>query len=154
MPHVKQYARFVKNSLAGDEAALEHFRDFYDEYFAVLDMSADFYLETLKRVFFEHHIGTGQMQFRGEKVDFASIKNMPLLTVEGANDHLCPPGQTEAAHGVFAGIPKSQRAHYIQPDVGHYGVFSGSKFRSGIYPVIRDFAQKASGAGKVKAKAN
>jgi poly(3-hydroxybutyrate) depolymerase len=152
MPHVKQYAQFVKNSLKGDEAGLEHFREFYDEYFAVLDMSADFYLETLRKVFFEHHIATGQMLFRGEKVDFASIRNMPLLTVEGANDHLCPPGQTEAAHKVFAGIPKVLRQNYVQEGVGHYGVFSGSKFRSGIYPVIRDFAMKVS--GKAKAKAN
>ncbi|MEO7247584.1 MAG: polyhydroxyalkanoate depolymerase, partial [Novosphingobium sp.] len=140
MPHVRQYKLFIKNSLRGYEAPLGKFREFYDEYFAVLDMTEAFYIETLRKVFMEHHIGTDQMFYRGEKVDFASIKDMPLLTVEGANDHLCPPGQTEAAHDVFRGIPPKLRKHYVQEGVGHYGVFSGSKFQSGIYPVIRDFA--------------
>lgn len=138
-PHFKQYARFLKNSMKGDEAALAKFRAFYDEYFAVLDMDAAFYIDTLRKVFFEHHIPTGKMEFRGEKVDFASVDSFPLLTVEGANDHLCPPGQTEAAHDVFSGIPAAMQRNYIQPGVGHYGVFSGSKFRAEIYPVIRDF---------------
>jgi polyhydroxyalkanoate depolymerase len=139
-PHIKQYGRFIKNSLKGDEAALIKFRAFYDEYFAVLDMADTFYLETLKKVFFEHHIPTGQMTFRGEPVDFAAVTTMPLLTVEGANDHLCPPGQTEAAHDVFSGLKPELRRNYLQPGVGHYGVFSGSKFRAEIYPVIREFA--------------
>ncbi len=142
MPHLRQYKSFIKNSLRGDEAPQQKFREFYDEYFAVLDMTASFYIETLRKVFMEHHIGTDKTFYRGEKVDFASIKNMPLLTVEGANDHLCPPGQTEAAHDVFRGLPPKLRKHYVQEGVGHYGVFSGSKFQSGIYPVIRDFAMQ------------
>ncbi|HMO68406.1 MAG TPA: polyhydroxyalkanoate depolymerase, partial [Novosphingobium sp.] len=141
--------RFVKNSLKGDEAALQKFRDFYDEYFAVLDMDAPFYLDTLRKVFFEHHIPTGKMEFRGEKVDFAAVDGFPLLTVEGANDHLCPPGQTEAAHKVFSGIPADMQRNYIQPGVGHYGVFSGSKFRAEIYPVIRDFIGEFEKTGPV-----
>lgn len=146
MPHVKQYKSFIGNSLRGEEAPLEKFRDFYDEYFAVLDMPESFYIETLQKVFMEHHIGTGQMEYRGEKVDFAAVKDVPLLTVEGANDHLCPPGQTEAAHEVFSGIPADKHRNYVQPGVGHYGVFSGSKFQSGIYPVIRDFVREAEAA--------
>ena len=138
-PHLKQYASFVKNSLKGDEEALEKFRNFYDEYFAVLDMDRKFYLDTLEKVFFDHHIPTGQMEYEGELVDFASIDDLPLLTVEGQNDHLCPPGQTVAAHDVFTGIKKSQHKNHLQPGVGHYGVFSGSKFEAQIYPVIRDF---------------
>lgn len=148
-PHFKQYGRFVKNSLKGDEAALQKFRDFYDEYFAVLDMAESFYLDTLKKVFFEHHIPTGKMEFRGEKVDFASVDCFPLLTVEGANDHLCPPGQTEAAHAVFSGIPADMQRNYIQPGVGHYGVFSGSKFRAEIYPVIREFIGEFEKTGAI-----
>ena len=139
MPHVKQYKSFIANSIKGAQTPLTKFRDFYDEYFAVLDMTESFYLQTLQKVFMEHHIPTGQMEFRGEKVDFAAVTEVPLLTVEGANDHLCPPGQTEAAHDVFRGIPPEMRKNYIQEGVGHYGVFSGSKFQSGIYPVIRDF---------------
>ena len=144
-PHIRQYKNFPKISMKGDEAALQKFRDFYDEYLAVLDMAEDFYLDTLKRVFFEHHIPTGKMEFRGKLVDFASVKDLPLLTVEGENDNFCPPGQTEAAHAVFNGIPASKRKNYIQPGVGHYGVFSGSRFQADIYPVIRDFIHEAVG---------
>lgn len=142
-PHLRQYVNFVKNSLKGDTEALDKFRAFYDEYFAVLDMEEKFYLETLRKVFFEHHIPTGQMEYRGEPVDFTLVESLPLLTVEGANDHLCPPGQTEAAHEVFSAIPDDLRANHLQPGVGHYGVFSGSKFSAEIYPVIRDFVWRA-----------
>lgn len=139
MPHVKQHGKFLRNSATGDEDALEKFRDFYDEYFAVLDMAEDFYVETLEKVFFDQHIAKDKMTFRGEKVDFKAIRETSLLTVEGANDNFCPPTQTEAAHDVCASIPADKRGHYIQPGVGHYGVFSGSKFQGEIYPVIRDF---------------
>ena len=142
-PHVKQYYSFVKNSLKGDDEALQKFRDFYDEYFAVLDMTEAFYLDTLKKVFVEHHIPTGQMTYRDEKVDFAGVTDMSLLTVEGENDNFCPPGQTEAAHGIFSGIPADRHKNYIQEGVGHYGVFSGSRFQQHIYPVIRDFIYAA-----------
>lgn len=142
-PHFKQYFNFIKNSIKGDEEALQKFRDFYDEYFAVLDMSEDFYLETLQKVFMEHHIPTGQMTYEGQPVDFSVIEDMCLLTVEGENDNFCPPGQTEAAHGIFSGIPDGKRKNYIQEGVGHYGVFSGSKFQKHIYPVIREFIHEA-----------
>ena len=142
-PHLKQYKDFVRNSLQGEAEALERFRAFYDEYFAVLDMTETFYIDTLRKVFFEHHIPTGRMTFRGEPVDFAAVCDLPLLTVEGANDHLCPPGQTLAAHQIFSGIPEALRDNHLQEGVGHYGVFSGSKFRASIYPVIRAFTERA-----------
>ena len=144
-PHIRQYKNFPKISMKGDDAALQKFRDFYDEYFAVLDMAENFYLDTLKKVFFEHHIPTGKMEYRGTLVDFASVKDLPLLTVEGENDNFCPPGQTEAAHAVFSGVPASKRKNYIQPGVGHYGVFSGSRFQADIYPIIRDFIHETAG---------
>ena len=154
MPHVKQYRTFVAASLKGEEAPLTKFRDFYDEYYAVLDMTEQFYIDTLQKVFMEHQIPKGTITYRGEKVDFGTIKDMALLTVEGGNDHLCPPGQTEAAHDVFRGIPPKKRKNYIQEGVGHYGVFSGSKFQSGIYPVIRDFiGASVKTTDKVSAKA-
>jgi poly(3-hydroxybutyrate) depolymerase len=143
MPHIKQYTNFVKNGIKGDDAALDRFRDFYDEYNAVLDMTESFYLETLKKVFFEHHIPTGQMTYQGELVDFGAIRKTALLTVEGENDNFCPPSQTEAAHDVCKNVPENLRGHYVQPGVGHYGVFSGSKFQAEIYPVIRDFIEHA-----------
>jgi poly(3-hydroxybutyrate) depolymerase len=153
MPHVKQYKNFVVNSLKGNEESLDRFRDFYDEYFAVLDMTETFYVETLQKVFFEHHIPTGQMTYQGELVDFGAIRKTALLTVEGENDNFCPPSQTEAAHDVCFNVPDERRGHYIQPGVGHYGVFSGSKFQAEIYPVIRDFifhADDKSSEGKVR----
>ena len=142
VPHVKKYISFVKDSVSGDEDSTGFFRNFYNEYFAVLDMTEAFYVDTLKRIFYEHHLATGQMTYEGELVDFAAVKKMPLLTVEGGNDGFCPPGQTEAAHGIFANIPKAKRARHVQEGVGHYGVFSGSRFQSDIYPVIRDFIQR------------
>jgi poly(3-hydroxybutyrate) depolymerase len=144
-PHIRQYTQFPKNSINGDEAALEKFRSFYDEYFAVLDMDEAFYLDTLKKVFFEHHIPRGIMEYKGRLVDFAKVKDLPLLTVEGENDNFCPPGQTEAAHQVFSGIAPVKRKNYIQEGVGHYGVFSGSRFQKDIYPVIRDWVHEAAG---------
>ena len=154
MPHVKQYKNFVKNSVKGDEASLEKFRDFYDEYFAVLDMTETFYVETLQKVFFEHHIPTGQMTYEGELVDFGAMRQCALLTVEGENDNFCPPSQTEAAHDVCTNVPDGRRGRYIQPGVGHYGVFSGSKFQAEIYPVIRDFISRSIiEPAEVKAKA-
>jgi poly(3-hydroxybutyrate) depolymerase len=144
-PHIRQYWNFPKNSMKGDDAALQKFRDFYDEYLAVLDMTEAFYLETLQKVFFEHHIPKGICEFRGKPVDFASVKGVNLLTVEGANDNFCPPGQTEAAHDVFSGIPAGKRKNHVQEGVGHYGVFSGSRFQKDIYPVIRDWIHEAAG---------
>jgi len=138
-PHFKQYWNFLVNGLKGDRDSLQRFRDFYDEYFAVLDMDETFYLETLDKIFMEHHIPRGLMTYEGEPVDFAAIDNLPLLTVEGENDNFCPPGQTEAAHQVFSGVPEAMKKNYVQPGVGHYGVFSGSKFQGEIYPVIRDW---------------
>jgi poly(3-hydroxybutyrate) depolymerase len=144
-PHLKQYVSFVKNSLKGDDESLEKFRDFYDEYFAVLDMAETFYIDTLQKVFFEHHIPTGQMTYEGKLVDFGAIRETALLTVEGANDNFCPPTQTEAAHAICANVPEERRGHHLQEGVGHYGVFSGSKFQSDIYPAIRDFIFRTEG---------
>lgn len=143
MPHVKKYLAFVKDSVRGDHVSTDFFRNFYNEYLAVLDSTESFYLETLEKIFFEHHIPKGEMTFRGEPVDFIAMRDMPLLTIEGGKDGFCPPGQTEAAHAIMPNIPKSKRGHYIQEGVGHYGVFSGSRFQNEIYPVIRDFIAKS-----------
>lgn len=146
VPHVKKYWQFVKDSVKGDDASTDFFRNFYNEYFAVLDMTESFYMESLKKIFFEHHIPKGEMTFRGEPVDFSAVEDMALLTIEGGNDGFCPPGQTEAAQGIFSGLSADKRGHYIQEGVGHYGVFSGSRFQNEIYPVIRDFIGKSEAA--------
>lgn len=142
-PHLSKYAGFVKDGVAGNDDASEAFRDFYDEYMAVLDMTESFYLDSLLRIFYEHHIPRGIMTWRGEPIDFGKIGNMPLLTIEGGNDNMCTLGQTEAAHAACPNIPDHLRKHHVQPGVGHYGVFSGSRFQGDIYPVIRDFIQAA-----------
>jgi poly(3-hydroxybutyrate) depolymerase len=143
-PHVERYGQFVKDGFRGNDDAQEVFRDFYDEYFAVLDMTESFYLDSLERIFFEHHMPRGLMTFRGEAIDFGALTDMPLLTIEGANDNMCTPGQTEAAHAICPNIPEAKRAHHVQAGVGHYGVFSGSKFQGEIYPVARDFIKANS----------
>ncbi len=144
-PHFRKYRDFTKDGVKGEAEELEKFRQFYDEYFAVLDMTESFYVETLRKIFFEHHLATGQMTFRGEPVDFGAIKDMPLLTVEGELDNFCPVGQTEAAHAICPNIPESKRRHHVAEGVGHYGIFSGSRFQKDIYPVIRDFVRDFDG---------
>jgi poly(3-hydroxybutyrate) depolymerase len=140
--HIQKTTGFVKDGVRGNHDANEVFRNFYDEYFAVLDMTESFYLESLERIFFEHHLPRGLATFRGKPIDFGLLNSMPLLTVEGGNDNMCTRGQTEAAHDICPNIPKAKRKHHVQEGVGHYGVFSGSRFQSDIYPVARDFIRK------------
>jgi poly(3-hydroxybutyrate) depolymerase len=145
MPHLKKHASFMGDGIKGNDDAAEAFRDFYDEYFAVLDMTESFYVDSLERVFFEHHIPLGLMTYRGERVDFGAIRDMPLLTVEGAKDNMCGPGQTVAAHDICPNIPAHKRGQHVQAGAGHYGVFSGSRFQNEIYPAVRDFMHRAAG---------
>jgi poly(3-hydroxybutyrate) depolymerase len=119
-------------------------REFYEEYFAVLDIAAEFYLDTTRVVFQEHDFARGEMVWAGRPVDPTAITR-PLLTIEGENDEFCPPGQTEAAHQLCTSIPPELKRHHLQPEVGHYGVFSGSRFEEEIYPEIRSFVASASG---------
>jgi poly(3-hydroxybutyrate) depolymerase len=122
----------------GDDQAAMRTREFYREYFAVSDIAAELYLDTVRTVFMEHLLATGRMQWRGRIVNPPAIKTA-LLTIEGENDEICPPGQTAAALGLCGGVPKARRRHHVQPGVGHYGVFSGSRFEREIYPVIKNF---------------
>jgi polyhydroxyalkanoate depolymerase len=108
-----------------------------------MDVPAEFYLETVGRIFQEHHLATGRFTWRGEHVDPAAIRRTALLTVEGAQDDICSPGQTLAAHDLCTGIPEDRKQHHLQPGVGHYGVFSGSRWEAEVYPVIRTFIEGA-----------
>jgi poly(3-hydroxybutyrate) depolymerase len=135
--HINAFAGLFKDVLTGNEDA-ERTKKFYAEYFAVLDIAAEFYLDTARAVFQEHHLADGRLDWRGRRVDPAAIRTA-LMTVEGSKDELCPPGQTEAAHKLCTGIPKSRKRHHLQEGVGHYGVFSGSRFQREIYPEIRSF---------------
>jgi len=133
--HKELFMHLVKND--GD-GAVKH-RDFYDEYLAVMDLTAEFYLQTVETVFIRHALPKGEMTHRGQPVDPAAIRNAALLTVEGENDDISGVGQTQAAHAICTSIPAARRAHYLQPAVGHYGVFNGSRFRAEIVPRIVDF---------------
>jgi poly(3-hydroxybutyrate) depolymerase len=133
--HYTLYANLVKGD--GDSAA-QH-REFYDEYLAVLDMTAEFYLETVRQVFQEQALAKGTFRHRGELVRPDAITKTALMTVEGEKDDISGIGQTQAAHDLCTHIPASKRADYIQPGVGHYGVFNGTRWRTEIQPRIRDF---------------
>jgi poly(3-hydroxybutyrate) depolymerase len=133
--HKDFFMHLVKND--GD-GAVKH-REFYDEYLAVMDLTAEFYLQTVETVFVRHALPKGQMKHRGVAVDPSAIRNVALLTIEGENDDISGLGQTEAAHDLCVNLPLEKKAHYMQPAVGHYGVFNGSRFRSDIVPRICDF---------------
>lgn len=142
--HKDFYMHLVKND--GDSA--EKHRDFYDEYLAVMDLTAEFYLQTVDTVFIKHSLPKGEMMHRTKRVDTTAIRNVALLTVEGENDDISGVGQTKAAQTICTNIPDHMRLHYMQPDVGHYGVFNGSRFRREIAPRIIQFAQAHSKKAK------
>ncbi|GGE21555.1 esterase [Aureimonas endophytica] len=141
--HKDFFLHLVKND--GDSA--EKHRVFYDEYNAVMDLTAEFYLETVDRVFIQHLLPKNEMPYRGGRVDLTKIRRTALLTVEGENDDISGVGQTAAAQTICSSIPEDRRAHYVQPKVGHYGVFNGSRFRAEIAPRIVDFALTHGAAG-------
>jgi polyhydroxyalkanoate depolymerase len=144
--HVGAHVQLYKDLVAGNIERAAATRAFYDEYGAVMDVPAEFYLETVGRIFQEHHLPTGRLTWRGRRVDPAAITRTALLTVEGARDDICSPGQTEAAHDLCTGIPPERKRHHLQPGVGHYGVFSGSRWDTEVYPVLRDFITAAADA--------
>ena len=113
-------------------------RNFYEEYFAVADLPAEFYLETVRLVFQEYALPLGRLTFRGRQVEPAAIRRTALLTVEGERDDICAPGQTLAAQDLCSGLRPYLRTHYVQAGVGHYGVFSGRRWQNHIYPIVRD----------------
>jgi poly(3-hydroxybutyrate) depolymerase len=142
--HLEAHLRLYRDLVAGDTERAATTRAFYDEYGAVMDVPAEFYLETVGRIFQENRLAVGQLSWRGIPVDPGAITSTDLLTIEGARDDICSPGQTEAAHALCTGIPDHRRHHHLQPGVGHYGVFSGSRWEAEVYPVLRDFIAEAA----------
>jgi poly(3-hydroxybutyrate) depolymerase len=147
--HITAHKDFFMHLVKEDGDGADRHRDFYDEYLAVMDLTAEFYLQTVDTVFIRHALPKGEMTHRGVPVEPAAIRNTALLTIEGENDDISGLGQTEAAHALCANIPASRRIHYMQPKVGHYGVFNGSRFRAEIVPRIVDFMAR-HGGGLVK----
>ncbi|QTL05218.1 polyhydroxyalkanoate depolymerase [Aquabacter sp. L1I39] len=137
--HLQAHYDLFRHLIQGDGDSAEKHREFYDEYLAVMDLSAEFYLETVEQVFIRHALPKGEMFHHGARVRPETIRNVALMTVEGEKDDISGVGQTFAAHTLCPLIPDEKRAHWVQPGVGHYGVFNGSRFRSEIAPRISDF---------------
>ena len=137
--HIEAHRNLFMHLVRGDGDSAQKHREFYDEYLAVMDLAAEFYLQTVDTVFVRHALPKGQMTHRGRPVDPAAVRRVAMLTVEGEHDDISGVGQTEAAHRLCVNIPAERRAHWLQPGVGHYGVFNGSRFRAEIAPRISDF---------------
>ncbi|MBM7049146.1 MULTISPECIES: polyhydroxyalkanoate depolymerase [Rhizobium] len=146
--HMIAHKDFFVHLVKNDGEPAEKHRDFYDEYLAVMDLTAEFYLQTVDQVFIKHALPKGELLHRGRQVDPSMIRNVALLTVEGENDDISGVGQTMAAQTICTGIPDHMRMHYLQPDVGHYGVFNGSRFRREIAPRILAFAREHARTGR------
>jgi polyhydroxyalkanoate depolymerase len=136
--HVKAHADLYQHLVDGEHEKAEATRTFYDEYFAVLDLTAEFYLETVREVFQEHALPLGRMRWHGEMVDPKAIRRTALLTVEGEKDDICALGQTLAAHELCTSLRPYRKKHHMQAGVGHYGVFSGKRWQHQIYPIVRN----------------
>lgn len=139
--HITQHLKLYDDLVHGRSGAAKTIKDFYDEYFTVLDMPAEFYLETVDKIFQRHLLPKGQLTWRGQPVDPSAITRTALLTVEGEEDDICGAGQTMAAQTLCSNLRSNRKLHHLQPRVGHYGVFSGSRWEQSIYPVVRDFIQ-------------
>ena len=136
--HLGAHRDLYQHLVDGDEVAAEVTRAFYDEYFAVLDLTAEFYLETVQYVFQEHRLARGVLDFHGRRVDPGAIRRTALLTIEGERDDICSPGQTFPAHDLCRNIRPMRKRHHLQPGVGHYGVFNGRRWQQQIYPLVHN----------------
>ena len=137
--HIKQHIELANHLVKGDIEKAETIKTFYDEYFAVMDLDAEFYIDTIRDVFHEHLLPQGRLTHRGRPVNPAAIRRMGLMTVEGEKDDICSIGQTLAAQELCTSVRAYRRVHHMQAGVGHYGVFSGRRWNNEIYPLLRDF---------------
>ena len=140
--HMDAHWDYYNQLVANDGDSADAHRRFYDEYNAVLDMPAEYYLDTIRRVFQEFQLPQGRMFVHEQWVRPEKITKTALFTIEGEHDDISGNGQTEAAHGLCTGVPASKREHFLVPDVGHYGIFSGRRYREIIYPRMRAFMDK------------
>ena len=136
--HIDAFKAYYQHLVADESGAAEITRTFYEEYMAVADLSADFYLETVRLVFQDYALAKGELRIAGRLVNPAAIRRTALLTVEGERDDICAIGQTLAAQDLASSLRRYLRTHCVQPDVGHYGVFSGKRWQRHIYPLVRD----------------
>ncbi len=150
--HLDAHKDLFFHLVEGDGDSAQKHREFYDEYLAVMDLTAEFYLQTVETVFVRHALPKGELTHRGDKIEPRAIRNVALLTVEGEHDDISGVGQTEAAHAICSAIPADRKAHYLAAGVGHYGVFNGSRFRADIAPRIADFVLSVNAAPRAARK--
>ena len=144
--HLNAHNEYFQHLVEGDGDNADKHRNFYDEYLAVLDLTEEFYLQTIREVFQEHSLAEGKFMHHGRLVKPEAITDIALMTVEGENDDISGIGQTQAAHVLCVNIPDSLQLDYVQPGVGHYGVFNGSRWRTEIQPKVAKFMRKAEDA--------
>lgn len=137
--HVGAHVRLYHHLIKGDGDSARQHKTFYDEYLSVMDLPAEYYLQTVQRVFQQHLLPKGEFRWRGKAVDTGAIRRTALMTVEGELDDISGVGQTLAAHTICQNIPKAMRQHHLQPGVGHYGVFNGRRWREEIAPRVAAF---------------
>jgi poly(3-hydroxybutyrate) depolymerase len=137
--HVSAHWTMFRDLARGNGESAAATRAFYDEYTAVMDLPADFYLQTVERVFHRYDLPLGQFRVRGERIEPAAIRHTALMTIEGERDDVCGPGQTIAAHDLCTGIPPAKKTHHLQLNVGHYGVFHGRRWQTETYPKVKSF---------------
>lgn len=140
--HVDAHVRQFQDLIKGDGDSAEQHRTFYDEYLAVMDLTKEFYLQTIERVFQQRLLAIGKYIYRDRRVDPSKITDIALMTIEGEKDDITGLGQTEAAHRLTPALPDEKRVHFVQEKVGHYGVFNGSRWRSSIQPRVAEFVEK------------
>ena len=137
--HIDAHRELFWHLVEGDGDSAEKHREFYDEYMSVMDLTAEFYLQTVEKVFVRHDLPKGTFTHRNVKIDPAKVTRTALMTIEGERDDISGVGQTEAAQDLCSSLPQEKKRHYLQPSVGHYGVFNGSRFRKEIVPRIVEF---------------
>ena len=148
--HIEAHTDMFEHLVRGDGDSAEKHRAFYDEYLAVMDLTAEFYLQTVDTVFVQHPMPRGSMSYRGRPIDLAAIRRPALMTVEGEKDDITGTGQCRAAQALCVNVPPQSRVHFECPRVGHYGIFNGSRFRSEIAPRMANFMRAhdpCAGAG-------
>ncbi|MBV9508696.1 MAG: polyhydroxyalkanoate depolymerase, partial [Caulobacteraceae bacterium] len=149
--HQEAHQRYFDDLVKGDGDSADKHLEFYDEYLSVLDLTEEFYLQTVDIVFQRHLLPKGELTHRGRPVRPAAVTDIGLLTVEGEMDDISGIGQTQAAHALCTGLPDGLHEDYVQPSVGHYGVFNGRRFHEEIYPRVRGFIARCDQAALIAA---
>ena len=142
--HINAFVDLYRYRVQGEMEKAEAIRTFYEEYFATMDLQAEFFIETVSTIFQKHALPLGELELLGRKIEPRAIRKTALLTIEGERDDICAIGQTVAAQDLCSGLPLMRKTHHVQTGVGHYGVFNGKRWEYEIYPLVRDMIHMSS----------